>query len=122
MLSNYISGAVESDVGDLFDTLYPDDPTQGSPFDTGTNFSFPPQYKRLAATQGDLVFQAPRCFFVEHTYDRQPTWSFRTCFVRSLCGAEHSQITHCSQQAQTYRRNSWNGDRSSWSRKYTPIP
>ncbi|PIL23720.1 hypothetical protein GSI_13470 [Ganoderma sinense ZZ0214-1] len=76
MLSNYIDGATESDVGDLFDTDYPDDPTQGSPFGTGTNFSILPQYKRLAAIQGDLVFQAPRRFFVEHTYNRQPTWSF----------------------------------------------
>ncbi|KAI1790735.1 carotenoid ester lipase precursor [Ganoderma leucocontextum] len=76
MLSNYIDGAAESDVDDLVDTMYPDDPTQGSPFDTGTNYSLFPQYKRLAAIQGDLVFQAPRRFFVEHTYDRQPTWSF----------------------------------------------
>nr|VWO95133.1 Carboxylic ester hydrolase (EC [Ganoderma boninense] len=76
MLSNYIDGATESDVGDLFDTDYPDDPTQGSPFGTGILYAIPPQYKRLAAIQGDLVFQAPRRFFVEQTYDRQPTWSF----------------------------------------------
>ena len=105
MLSNYISGAVESDVGDLFDTLYPDDPTQGSPFDTGTNFSFPPQYKRLAATQGDLVFQAPRRFFVEQTYNRQPAWSFRTSFVYSVRSARPSQIPGRSQQAQAQPRH-----------------
>ncbi|TBU50159.1 carotenoid ester lipase precursor [Dichomitus squalens] len=76
MRSNYVDGATDDDIGDLFDTLYPNDPSQGSPFDTGTNYSLPPQYKRLAAIQGDLVFQAPRRFFVEHTFDKQPTWSF----------------------------------------------
>ena len=84
MLSNYIDGATESDVGDLFNTYYPDDPTQGSPFDTGVLYSIPAQYKRLAAIQGDLVFQAPRRFFVEHTYNRQPTWSFRASSFRCL--------------------------------------
>ena len=77
MLTNYIQ-ANESDVGDLFDVQYPDDPTKGSPFNTGTKYGIPPQYKRLAAIQGDLVFQAPRRFLVEHTYDNQPTWSYRT--------------------------------------------
>ena len=82
MLTNYIQNATEEDVGDLFDTLYPDDPAQGSPFGTGSSFSYH-QYKRLAAIQGDLIFQAPRRFFVNHTADVQPTWSFREC-LRSL--------------------------------------
>lgn len=76
ILDNYLPRATESDVGDLFDVQYPDDPTAGSPFNTGTNFTFF-QYKRLAALQGDLVFQAPRRFFLNHTSYKQPTWSFR---------------------------------------------
>lgn len=44
--------------------LYPQDPAQGSPFDTGDANALSPQYKRLAAIQGDLVFQAPRRFFL----------------------------------------------------------
>ncbi|RPD65826.1 carotenoid ester lipase precursor [Lentinus tigrinus ALCF2SS1-6] len=75
MLTNYMNGANESHVGDLFETLYPDDPAQGSPFDTGSQYAFL-QYERLSAIQGDLVFQAPRRFFLEQTYDKQPTWSF----------------------------------------------
>ncbi|KAM5535616.1 hypothetical protein V8D89_010783 [Ganoderma adspersum] len=96
MLSNYMDGATESDVGDLFDTLYPDDPTQGSPFDTGILFAIPTQYKRLAAIQGDLVFQAPRRFFVEHTYDRQPTWSFRAYFSKRVPGLPRIGAYHGS--------------------------
>ena len=84
MRSNYINGATDDDVGNLFDSLYPDDPSQGSPFGTGMNYSVPSQYKRLAAIQGDLVFQAPRRFFVEQTYDKQPTWCFRACYNSPL--------------------------------------
>ncbi|TFK86058.1 carotenoid ester lipase precursor [Polyporus arcularius HHB13444] len=75
VLANYMNGAAESDVGDLFDVQYPDDAVQGSPFDTGSKYAFL-QYKRLSAIQGDLVFQAPRRFFLEHTSDERRTWSF----------------------------------------------
>ena len=78
MLSNYITGATEDDAGDLFD-LYPDIPALGSPFDTGPERVLG-QYKRLAAIQGDLVFQAPRRFFLNNTAHAQPTWTFRTLF------------------------------------------
>ncbi|KAI0056029.1 carotenoid ester lipase precursor [Artomyces pyxidatus] len=56
--------------------LYPSDPTQGSPFDTGLQDAITPQYKRLAAIQGDIVFQAPRRFFLQHRSSKQPTWSY----------------------------------------------
>ena len=72
--SNYLNGSSDADVGDLFE-LYPDDPTQGSPFDTGDQWETG-QYKRLAAIQGDIAFQAPRRFFLNNTSGRQPTWSF----------------------------------------------
>ncbi|KAI0710399.1 carotenoid ester lipase precursor [Cerioporus squamosus] len=75
VLTNYMDGAADTDVGDLFDIQYPNDPARGSPFDTGSKYGFL-QYKRLSAIQGDLVFQAPRRFFLERTSDEQPTWSF----------------------------------------------
>ena len=78
MLTNYMDGANETDVADVFDTHYPDDPVQGSPFNTGSQYAFL-QYKRLSAIQGDLVFQAPRRFLLDHSAHRQPAWSFRTC-------------------------------------------
>ena len=40
--------------------LYPADPTQGSPFDTGLANAITPQYKRLAALIGDYSFQVSR--------------------------------------------------------------
>jgi acetylcholinesterase len=62
---------------DNFGDLYPEDPTQGSPFDTGTANAITPEFKRFAAFQGDVVFQAPRRFFIQQRAAHQPIWSFR---------------------------------------------
>ena len=56
--------------------LYPSDITQGSPFGTGKFNALTPQFKRLAAFQGDLVFQAPRRWFLQNTADKQDVWFF----------------------------------------------
>ncbi|KAF4580247.1 hypothetical protein EYR40_003229 [Pleurotus pulmonarius] len=56
--------------------LYPSDITKGSPFGTGILNVLSPQFKRLAAFQGDAVFQAPRRFFLEQRSGKQSTWSF----------------------------------------------
>jgi acetylcholinesterase len=59
--------------------LYPADPAQGSPFDTGANSTLgTPQYKRMAALLGDIAFQAPRRFFLDHQSSKQPTYAFRS--------------------------------------------
>ncbi|KAK1232170.1 hypothetical protein PQX77_004682 [Marasmius sp. AFHP31] len=61
------------------DTLlkaYPQDITQGSPFDTGILNALTPQFKRFASFQGDAVFQAPRRFFLENLSGKQNIWSF----------------------------------------------
>ncbi|KAF8305166.1 carotenoid ester lipase precursor [Clavulina sp. PMI_390] len=57
-------------------TQYPQDPTQGSPFDTGIANELTPEFKRLAAVQGDLVFQGPRRWFLQHVASKQNAWSF----------------------------------------------
>ncbi|KDR73257.1 hypothetical protein GALMADRAFT_727490 [Galerina marginata CBS 339.88] len=57
-------------------TAYPDDVTQGSPFDTGTANAVTPQFKRLAAIQGDLEFQAPRRSFLQTASKTQKTFAF----------------------------------------------
>ncbi|KAI0314400.1 Alpha/Beta hydrolase protein [Amylostereum chailletii] len=75
MSSNYLPFANSSSIDELL-RLYPQDPTQGSPFDTGTNNSITAQFKRLAALQGDVVFQAPRRFFLQQRSGLQKTWSF----------------------------------------------
>ncbi|KAJ8495240.1 hypothetical protein ONZ51_g1826 [Trametes cubensis] len=56
--------------------LYPNDPKAGSPFGTGDANELSPQFKRMAAIQGDLVFQAPRRFFLDQRSLKQPTWAF----------------------------------------------
>ncbi|ODQ82039.1 hypothetical protein BABINDRAFT_114641 [Babjeviella inositovora NRRL Y-12698] len=50
-------------------TLYPQDVTQGSPFNTGLLNALTPENKRLASFLGDIVFQAPRRFLLNHTPD-----------------------------------------------------
>ncbi|VDB90061.1 unnamed protein product [Peniophora sp. CBMAI 1063] len=39
---------------------YSDDPALGSPFDTGSNNTITPEFKRIAAIIGDYLFQGPR--------------------------------------------------------------
>ncbi|CDO74219.1 hypothetical protein BN946_scf184718.g3 [Trametes cinnabarina] len=67
----------ESLLSPLFE-LYPDDPAAGSPFGTGDANELAPQFKRMAAFQGDVVFQAPRRFCLDQRSLRQPAWSFMT--------------------------------------------
>ncbi|KAH9060192.1 carotenoid ester lipase precursor [Lactarius vividus] len=65
-------------------TLYPQDVTQGSPYNTGTQNAFTPEFKRIASLLGDFVFQAPRRFFLDNLSDRQNTWSFLSKRLKSL--------------------------------------
>lgn len=58
--------------------LYPSDPSQGSPFDTGILNALTPQFKRLGAIFGDAVFQAPRRFFLNHLAGKQKIWTYST--------------------------------------------
>ncbi len=72
---NYLPEVIDQELSRLAE-LYPADPVQGSPFGTGYFNQLSPQFKRLAALQGDLVFQAPRRFFLEQLAKTQPVWSF----------------------------------------------
>lgn len=56
---------------------YPDDVEQGSPFDTGVLNALSPQYKRISAFQGDIIFHAPRRWFLQHTSGKQAIWVYR---------------------------------------------
>jgi acetylcholinesterase len=53
-----------------------EDVTQGSPYGTGTLNALTPQFKRIASVQGDLMFQGPRRFLLEHLSHKQNAWSF----------------------------------------------
>lgn len=52
----YWPNATEAEIDSLA-ALYPEDPADGSPFDTGDLNAITPQYKRLAALTGDYSFQ-----------------------------------------------------------------
>ena len=55
----------QTDLGTLL-TLYPDDPTVGSPFGTGNEtFGLSSQFKRASALLGDVSFQAPRRAWIQ---------------------------------------------------------
>ncbi|THH21429.1 hypothetical protein EW146_g170 [Bondarzewia mesenterica] len=71
----YLPTVASDDIDQLLG-LYTDDITQGSPYDTGILNALTPQFKRLAALQGDVVFQAPRRFFLQQRSGKQNTWSF----------------------------------------------
>jgi acetylcholinesterase len=70
---------------------YSADPTQGSPFDTGIANTVTPQYKRMAAIIGDLIFQAPRRFFQQSTAGKQTQFAFLNKRGKSspVVGASH---------------------------------
>ncbi|EIN08884.1 carotenoid ester lipase [Punctularia strigosozonata HHB-11173 SS5] len=74
---NYLPNATTSDITNLFGN-YTNDPRQGSPFDTGDHNQLTPVWKQAAAIQGDMVFQAPRRFFMQSAlnYGNHKIWGF----------------------------------------------
>ncbi|KAH9919460.1 alpha/beta-hydrolase [Epithele typhae] len=54
----------------------PERPRTGLALCTGDANQLAPMYKRMAAFQGDIIFQAPRRFFLEQRADKQPMYSF----------------------------------------------
>jgi len=73
--------------------FYPDDPTQGSPFNTGERNQLSPQFKRMAALIGDMVFIAPRRYFAQSRSDKQPVYVFTS---ERFKGLEHLGAAHSS--------------------------
>ncbi|KAI0942552.1 hypothetical protein AcW1_003149 [Taiwanofungus camphoratus] len=73
--SNYIPDASTSSIVAIGEA-YSEDPSLGSPFGTGNAYNLTPQYKRLAAFQGDFVFQAPRRFYLGTLSRSQDAWAY----------------------------------------------
>ncbi|KAH6916593.1 carotenoid ester lipase [Coprinopsis sp. MPI-PUGE-AT-0042] len=71
----FFPGASEEDLEPLW-KAYPSNTSEGSPFDTLYFNAATPQFKRMAAFQGDVLFQAPRRFFLQHQAGKQPMWSY----------------------------------------------
>ena len=72
----YFPGASSKEVAPLL-TLYPNDPTQGSPFGTGDANQLAPMYKRMSAFQGDFMFEAQRRSILTLRSSKQPAWAYR---------------------------------------------
>ncbi|KAF9816518.1 hypothetical protein IEO21_04046 [Rhodonia placenta] len=95
--SNYFPTS-SPDVVEAIAQAYPEDPIYGSPFGTGTANNLTSQFKRIAAFQGDLVFQAPRRLLLQYASQTQNAWSFvfkrykSTQYVGSYHGADTSDF------------------------------
>ncbi|KAF7342402.1 Carboxylic ester hydrolase [Mycena venus] len=93
--SNYLSLTSKDQMAQL-SRLFPDDPTQGSPFDTGTANQLTPEFKRLAAFQGDLIIASPRRFLLEHASSTQNVWGWLNKVGKATngpIGAAHASDT-----------------------------
>ncbi|KAF8833187.1 alpha/beta-hydrolase [Paxillus ammoniavirescens] len=58
--------------------------SQGSPFNTGELNALTPQFKRIAAFQGDVTFEAPRRFLLQHRSGKQPLWTYVSKRMKTL--------------------------------------
>ncbi|KAI0699618.1 carotenoid ester lipase precursor [Cerioporus squamosus] len=79
-VANYLSaiwfpGASPSDLSTSL-KLYSSDPAEGSPFDTGNENAFSPQFKRIAAMMGDWFFNAPRRLLLDKVSSQQTVYNF----------------------------------------------
>ncbi|KAI0060460.1 alpha/beta-hydrolase [Artomyces pyxidatus] len=61
---------------DLLLQYYPDYQPAGCPFDTGFKNALGPQFKRVAAIEGDVVFHGPRRFMMKNLAGKQKAWAF----------------------------------------------
>ncbi|VDB87929.1 unnamed protein product [Peniophora sp. CBMAI 1063] len=75
-LQDYYFPLVNTSTIDTILANYPDNVTLGSPFDTGSNNSITPEYKRISAIFGDYVFQVPRRFLLTERLGNANAYSF----------------------------------------------
>ncbi|KAF8162761.1 carotenoid ester lipase precursor [Crassisporium funariophilum] len=61
---------------------YSSDPSNGSPFYTGRSNTLTIVYKRLAAFQGDIAFQAPRRSFLQGLSGKQKLWTYSSSVAK----------------------------------------
>lgn len=87
----YFPKLTETQLSTLLE-LYPDDITQGSPYDTSILNAVTPQFKRIASFLGDAVFQAPRRYFLQSIASDQPVWSYLSKRLKSfpVLGSAHA--------------------------------
>ncbi|KAJ7503238.1 carotenoid ester lipase precursor, partial [Mycena galericulata] len=96
--SNYLKAGTPAQVSRIVE-LYPRDPTVGSPFNTGSANQLTPEFKRIAAFEGDFLFSGLRRLFLRHAAGTQRTWSWLSKRGKSTLdlGAFHtSDVALCA--------------------------
>ncbi|KAI1107654.1 alpha/beta-hydrolase [Jackrogersella minutella] len=91
--------------------LYPDDPAQGIPMNTGAERFAEEgwQYKRVAAIVGDVFYQGPRRYDVQHYVKSAPTYTYRfntrpwENTSTNTTGADNSTTTGGGELAPAYK-------------------
>jgi len=73
--AQYLTGAPATDIASVA-AGYPSDPAAGSPFNTGSASALTPEFKRLAAFNGDWSFQAGRREALGHFKSTQSVYSY----------------------------------------------
>ncbi|KAF9265193.1 alpha/beta-hydrolase [Marasmius fiardii PR-910] len=84
-------GLSDDELNNLLEA-YPENPTQGSPYDTGVLNTLTPEFKRFSSLQGDAVLQEPRRFFLGNLSGKQKIWSYLSKRSKTLpiLGAAHT--------------------------------
>lgn len=82
-LSEYFTAAPVADIQGLVD-IYPEDPTQGSPYNTGLLYNFYPQFKRLASLLGDATFTLTRRAYLAQISSQVKSWSYLSSYFYGL--------------------------------------
>ncbi|KAH8079812.1 carotenoid ester lipase precursor [Cristinia sonorae] len=83
-LKEYFLPSVSPTELDRVLALYSGDVTQGSPYDTGTQNALTPEFKRISSLLGDMFFQGPRRFLLEHRAGKQKSWSYLSKRMKTL--------------------------------------
>ncbi|TBU30175.1 alpha/beta-hydrolase [Dichomitus squalens] len=74
--TGYYPNITDEDMDHLL-RLYPDDPSQGAPYNTGKDFQITPQWKRAASFLGDVGVVSVRKFFTKHLAAlNSPVWAY----------------------------------------------
>lgn len=91
-LESYFPEAVTADVTSLTSN-YPDDPAQGSPFETGSDNNLYTEYKRLAAILADFFFTLTRRAYLGFVANNGgvKTWTYLNTYLHGfiLLGSFH---------------------------------
>lgn len=80
-LESYFPLATSAQVSALVAT-YPDDPADGSPFNTGDLYNIYPEFKRLAAILGDISFTLTRRVYLYIVSGTIPAWSYLATYLQ----------------------------------------